>query len=221
VNVPGAANVCDERPFWARLPESQAPLSDVHVWVVLSRLVAVTVVPAATLSTGGLKLKFWMVSALVPAGGGAAVVGGEVVVGAGPVAGAVVVEAVDAGAVVAGDADRRAEVVGAAAFVVGTPVVMVGAVESAGGAVVVVVVAAAETRAGDGLAPPEQAAEPATMARASKAEAVRMVSPQYDDVAAVVAVVAGEVIGRPSAPATNQTLPTPWPLVSPAFPSLA
>ena len=67
----------------ARVPESNAPVSEVTVCGTESWLVKVTVVPALTVRDPGLKAKFWMVT-LVPvawAAGAGAVAAGALVGG--------------------------------------------------------------------------------------------------------------------------------------------
>jgi hypothetical protein len=59
------------------VPLLQAPASLVVVWDEGPLLVHRTVVPAAIVSEAGEKLKSWIVTALVPGGGGFGLVGVE------------------------------------------------------------------------------------------------------------------------------------------------
>src|SRR5215210_7198980 len=57
VNVPGSSKVYSKLSPWLRRPESKLPSSAVAVCGAQSSLVQVTVVPAATVSSGGVKAK--------------------------------------------------------------------------------------------------------------------------------------------------------------------
>jgi hypothetical protein len=77
VYVPGVRKVNENDSPCASAPESQVPVSDVHVCVVPSLFVARTVVPVLTVIDLGSNAKFSMVSAVAAAGGGADGPGGD------------------------------------------------------------------------------------------------------------------------------------------------
>lgn len=83
--VPGVLNTKVKDLPGLSEPESHTPLSLVQVWVGESWFVVVTAVPAATSSTAGIKVKFWMVMAAVgwPPAAVVVVMGRAVVVVAG------------------------------------------------------------------------------------------------------------------------------------------
>ena len=124
------------------MPELHDPSLPVHVWVVMSLLVVVTVPPRATVTDGGWNAKplIEMAAAIGPAG--AVVAGGSVVAGS-----------VGAGWVSGGSVPGAPTVVGVEEVVVAASVVV-------GGAVVVVdvvvaeVVGAADAAVFDGDPPP-------------------------------------------------------------------
>jgi hypothetical protein len=91
-NVPAWVNVWENDLPSARSPESQLPSPAVQVWVTLSLLVVVTLVPTVTRRTAGEKAKFSIVICAVGRGAvvvvvGAFVVGGDVVADAAVVEG--------------------------------------------------------------------------------------------------------------------------------------
>jgi leucyl/phenylalanyl-tRNA--protein transferase len=184
VNVPGVSKrVVDDAP-WVSGPELQAPLSDVHVWVALSRFVTVTDEPRRISSGFGEKAKSAIVSAAFEGAAGcvgAVVVGGVVVRGAVVVGGGAVVAGRDVvvgvaagnGAAVGGDAVRGGvTVVGAVGRAAGADAsdvgagATVGAVDAVDGVDVgdgcpVVVTAAAADRDGVRSPPPLPPPHPA------------------------------------------------------------
>lgn len=226
-NEPGAGNARLNVASWARLPESQASSSAVHVCVAPSKLVAVTVAPATTRSSGGVNVKFRMAIAALDAGGGAVVVGAAVVV-----VGAVDSGVVDAGAAVDEADGRRVVVVGRGAAADtgadaggadgGDPV---AGAPATGGIVTVVVgdggidevVADRDDAARSSRsAPPASPQAPATTTTNAMSEVRRGRSmAQYDGVGATSSSSSG-CTARPSPSMANQAPPTPCPFTSPA-----
>src|SRR5579859_4843216 len=105
--VPGVLNVYWKVSAGCSNPESTDRSSQVTVWAMVSGLVHVTVVPAGTVRSRGLKVKFWVTTlVLIP---GTAVGGARTAVGIGAVVGTGAGVGTAVGAAAAGGASAPGE----------------------------------------------------------------------------------------------------------------